>query len=269
MLKPTLTQTQTEIVVRLLGQQDAVHWPIREIDSSWSARWEQRWSYHRVGMPWRPGERSSAAKKRAEIDLGALCKAGLVARTKGKSRTITVQLTSEGDRYGRLAADLTTLAVSTGLLKALVQISEQRRAEDSHLFGEWVPEIELTGQKGWGDGHGAHLGGLHEDLLPCYTHAYVETNCDRDSHVFLRPTELGRIVAAGDGPVDDDCGLVEVEADREDFFDLYDAEMFQTLEGLKMATPQDPSAIGAVPLPASMAALPKLSLARTKEASPA
>ena len=152
------------LLIACLAQVDALFWPLRDPrHPAWPAIWATRWAYPHRGLPWRGG-----GSKEAERALASAARQGLIARQRGRAKTVGVALTRPGlerawQRIG-LRRDSDTVVA--------------RYIESMAVAGTWIPETTFDVDRNVTAG--AHL--------PALVTGLVESNCTVHGHVAYRLT---------------------------------------------------------------------------------
>jgi hypothetical protein len=243
---PALTESAAALLIRLLGQQDALFVPFRDAGASWwAAAWSARREYARTGLRWR-----GRARKQDERDLVRLAKKRLLVKVKkGSAKTLSIRLSDEGDRIARALAGIETFDAGVCSFEELRHLASVREENGTTLHGGWIPETDLSDGVGWGDGNQQELTVVQAVAMPALVRGWVESNCDSKRHVYYRNAVAGEIVAEAMShkvvlPSEVDGGAA-----------IYDESLGESREALKMAD-APAGEIGAIPLPDSMGLLP-------------
>jgi hypothetical protein len=247
------TSNQDELLIRLLGQQDATFLPGRDPRSAtWALVSELRRNFPSAGLPWRGGGQSARAQREMSDALRSLARQNLVTITAGGlAKTTACRLTPRGDETARALAGLCSLSDAIGVVQELLRLEPP--PDDPQLPGKWIGEVRLNGGVGWGYTDTTGLQDVENRCLPGLARGWLETNTamthlEPDGHyppgrAFYRATAAGRAAVGTVKPMDDSPDMV---------FDLNQAyidEMGRALAKLRGYTGRDRE-IGQVPLSA-------------------
>lgn len=235
-----LTIDAKRILVRLVGEQDAIFWPSRDPDQPWwPHRWILFWGYHKRGLPWRSRGRSAAAMKQSERSLKILTDAKLAKVLRPRTKSLNFILTETGDAIGRALANCNDPDDGLSTVTTLYELCPKP---------DWIPEIALNNNRGWGDDHSSELASIAFLALPALVAGWVECNSDSQRHVYYHLTESGFDIATG--KVEPNI-IGDLPEPLEDGFDMYTEATNRAYDELHAMTDRT-SEIGEIPLPVSM-----------------
>lgn len=193
---PTALTPQDSILVSLVAATDGIWLPSRECHDGGSAAnaavtncYELRKQFGEFGLSWASGETTDAGRKQKQRAVEDMSHKGLVTCAKpGLTKTIFVKLTDGAYDHIRQRCGLPSIEIGFQTLK-LVAAHSKRPAK--FMQDIWIPEPELNGGRGWGDGNHAELYDVAQRALPALVAGWLKTNCDSSRRVYYNVTATG------------------------------------------------------------------------------
>ena len=270
-IQPTLLATQPiqmmhadeQILVRILGETDAIWLPVREFGGSRPCNtYCARRDYAVRGIPWRSGGRDERAREEAQRQLEDIADKGLVKVFRPRrGKILGVRLVEATENRLRNLCGLPSLDCG---LSSLAEVARLATTPEAWLSKEilakyckpgatayWVPERALAKVKS-GDPDWKRELMLTEDLaLPALARWWLESGADRRGNVAYHVAKRGRAVLA-DGFEFEDGDWIDFpkEPVREAHAHYIEA-VKDALDQLGHAEKREPREIGFLPLPVS------------------
>jgi hypothetical protein len=231
---------ENEILMRVLGETDAVWTPIR----CWTgptapAVFHARERFAEAGTPWASGGADPAERKAVERAKATLTRRRLLkAYRPNRGRTIGVGFTLAGETIARRLAGTPTIFSSWLTCHELAGRSK-RPGEAKLIRDVWIAEAELIGT-------GLATAALVETLLlPALATRYAESASDAAGRASYALTSRGWAwLDAGIAPPDDSEAPHDPEARA-----LYLEKLDAALARFATAALENPREIGPIPLP--------------------
>ncbi len=218
---------ETNDLIRLLAQTDALWWPVRDWSdgNNVSAIFERRQAYRPEGVPFPvPHGADPAARKARERFIGKLETAQLVDVRRKVGRRVGWRLAHRTEYDLRSEAGQWPFWQTIAVMRCLAAHHEVLGPN-----GNGVWEGALAGSE-----DNSKLRDLADMLLLAFNRDWVRTNSDRDGHVGYFLTATGRQVLGDPNRFDPGATWVYVEATG----DAYDKACNDAMAELRRAKPE-------------------------------